>query len=198
MEITELKKYIKENSPIAFKKAVIKSSSLILYYDKESIIDAVSFLKNNKTLSFKVLIDLFASDMLGKDEKRFEITYTFLSLRQNARIICKTNIEEKENSPTLTKIFKNANWYEREVFDMYGIVFDQHPDLRRILTDYNFEGHPLKKDFPLSGFTQVRYDETKKRVIYEPVKLTQEYRNFDFESPWEGMNNIKLPGDEKA
>jgi NADH-quinone oxidoreductase subunit C len=198
MEINKLEKYIKENSPVIIEDIAIKSGTLVLYYDKGHVNEAISFLKQDKTLSFNILLDLFGIDLLGKADKRFEIVYILLSIKQNTRIIIKSKIAEKENSPTLTKVFKNADWYEREVFDMYGVIFDEHPDLRRILTDYNFEGHPLRKDFPLSGFTQVRYSEEEKRVIYEPVKLTQEYRDFDFESPWAGMKNIKLPGDEKA
>ena len=148
------------------------------------------FLKTNEKCKFKQLIDITAVDYPQK-EKRFKIVYFLLSHENNLRIIINIYIDEKTKVPTLTKIFPSANWMEREVFDMYGIFFKNHPDLRRILTDYGFKGYPLRKDFPITGHTEVRYDEDKKKVIYEPVKLEQNYRNFDYESPWEGTKYIK-------
>ena len=148
------------------------------------------YLKTNKKCRFKQLIDITAVDYPGK-EQRFKIVYFLLSHENNLRIIININIDEKTSVPSITKIFPSANWMEREVFDMYGISFRDHPDLRRILTDYGFKGYPLRKDFPLTGHTEVRYSESKKKVISEPVKLDQEYRDFDFESPWEGTKYIK-------
>jgi len=147
-------------------------------------------LKTNEKCKFKQLIDITAVDYPQR-EKRFKIVYLLLSHQNNLRIIINTNIDEKEIVSSITKIFPSANWMEREVFDMYGISFKDHPDLRRILTDYGFEGYPLRKDFPLTGHLEVRYSEEKKKVIYEPVKLDQEYRDFDFESPWEGTKYVK-------
>ena len=175
----------------------IKNNHLIIYVDREYIIMLLKFLKNDKNLSFKILLDIFGIDMLGMKNPRFEVVYNLLSLKLNNRIIVKVTVEDKTSVESAVNVFSNANWYEREVFDMYGISFDNHPNLKRILTDYNFEGHPLRKDFPLTGYKEVIYDEKKKKVVYEDVKLTQEYRNFDFESPWAGTNYI-LPGDEKA
>ena len=194
----EILGYIEKNCPVKSQQNQSKNDDVILFYDKNDICEAIDFLKKDNELSFKILLDLFGIDMLTKEEKRFEIVYNLLSLKQNRRIIIKIQLEDGQYAPTLVPIFANANWYEREAFDMYGIFFEDHPDLRRILTDYNFDGHPLRKDFPLSGFKQVTYDKTEKRVVYEPVKLEQEYRNFDFESPWKGIQSVMLPGDEKA
>ena len=149
----------------------------------------IKFLKEYKPLSFIQLIDISAIDY-PSNETRFDIFYILLSLSLNKRILVKTSIKENQNVESITSIYKSANWYERECFDLFGIKFNNHPDLRRIMTDYNFEGHPLRKDFPLTGHTEVRYSEKHKKVIYEPVKLDQEYRNFDFESPWEGTKYI--------
>jgi len=149
----------------------------------------VKFLKTNNKCRFKQLIDITAVDYPER-EKRFKIVYLLLSHENNLRILININIYEKTPVPSITKIFPSANWMEREVFDMYGISFNNHPDLRRILTDYGFEGYPLRKDFPLTGHTEVRYSEEHKKVVYEPVKLEQNYRNFDFESPWEGTKYI--------
>jgi len=157
--------------------------------DIENIISTILFLKTNEKCRFKQLIDITAVDYPEK-EKRFKIVYLLLSHEKNLRIVINTHINEKIVVPSITKIFPSANWMEREVFDMYGISFKDHPDLRRILTDYGFEGYPLRKDFPLTGHTEVRYSEAKKKVISEEVKLDQEYRNFDFESPWEGTKYI--------
>lgn len=168
----------------------------IIYIGKEYLIDFLKFLRDDKKLSFKILIDIFAVDLLGIKNPRFEVVYNLLSVKLNNRLIVKVKIDDGISIPTVSKVFSTANWLEREIFDMYGIFFDEHTDLRRILTDYGFEGHPLRKDFPLTGYKEVRYSEEEKRVIYEPVKLTQEYRNFDFLSPWEGTI-YKLPGDEK-
>jgi NADH-quinone oxidoreductase subunit C len=148
------------------------------------------FLKSNDKLKFRQLIDIAGVDY-PEEEKRFNLVYLLLSHEKNIRIKVSINFEIEKKIPTLTKIYPSANWMEREVFDMYGIEFIDHPDLRRILTDYNFEGHPLRKDFPLTGFKEVRYSEKDKKVIYEPVKLEQNYRDFDFESPWEGTKYIK-------
>ena len=144
-----------------------------------------------------MLIDLFGADLLGIRSPRFEVIYNLLSFKYNTRLTIKVSLSDGESIDSVSKVFEAANWAEREAFDMYGIKFKNHPDLRRILTDYNFEHFPLRKDFPLSGYEEVRYDEEKKAVIYEKVKLTQEFRDFDFESPWSGIQN-QLPGDEKV
>ncbi|MFK8040008.1 MAG: NADH-quinone oxidoreductase subunit C [Rickettsiaceae bacterium] len=162
----------------------------------QDLLKFLSFLSFAKDLRFTVLTDLFGVDFPER-EKRFEIVYNLLSLEYNERIIVKTFCAEDESIPSTTEIFQAANWYEREAYDMFGIKFTNHPDLRRILTDYGFIGHPLRKDFPLVGYVQVKYDQDLKRVIYEPVKLDQEFRDFDFASNWQGPNYI-LPGDEKA
>ncbi|MEQ1670192.1 MAG: NADH-quinone oxidoreductase subunit C [Hyphomicrobium sp.] len=156
----------------------------------------LTYLRDDPACQFAVLIDICGVDYPAR-EKRFEVVYHLLSPRLNKRIRVKTSTDETTPVASVNDIYPAANWYEREAYDMYGIRFSGHPDLRRLLTDYGFQGHPLRKDFPLSGFVEVRYDDGAKRVVYEPVKLNQEFRNFDFESPWEGPNYI-LPGDEKA
>lgn len=155
----------------------------------------IMHLRDNAACAFTTLIDITAIDWPERED-RFEVVYHFLSMTQNQRIRIKVDVAEDEIVPAITDLHPSANWFEREVFDMYGILFSGHPDLRRILTDYGFRGHPLRKDFPTTGYTEVRYDETSKRVVYEPVNLVQEYRLFDFMSPWEGADYI-LPGDEK-
>lgn len=197
MQLQQQAEYILANCQLAIKPLPISNDHLIIYVGKNEIIQFLKFLRDDKNLSFKILLDVFGADMLGKRTPRFEVIYNLLSLKLNNRITVKVALEDQENLPTVSKIFSSAGWFEREVFDMYGIVFDNHPDLRRILTDYGFEGHPLRKDFPLTGYVEVRYDEEKKKVIYEPVKLMQQFRQFDFESPFEGPV-YKLPGDEKA
>jgi NADH-quinone oxidoreductase subunit C len=159
---------------------------LTLVVTMTEIIDVVTFLKKSTVCLFTTLIDICAVDYPSRT-KRFEVVYNFLSMQQNQRIRVKLHVREEELVPSITSIFRNAEWYEREIFDMHGVFFSGHPDLRRILTDYGFSGYPLRKDFPTTGYTEVRYDEASKRVVYEPVKLTQEYRQFDFESPWEGV-----------
>ena len=156
----------------------------------------VEFLKSDATCKFSTLVDITAVDYPER-AKRFDVIYHFLSMYQNHRIRLRVSIREEDVVPSIVDVHPSANWFEREVFDMFGIIFSGHPDLRRILTDYGFRGHPLRKDFPTTGYTEVRYDEELKRVVYEPVKLVQEYRQFDFMSPWEGANYI-LPGDEKG
>ena len=167
----------------------ISNDNLIIYVAKEKICDLLIFLRDDQELAFKTLIDLFGADMLGLRTPRFEVIYNLLSYKLNNRITVKVAINENESVLSVSKIFACANWYEREVFDMYGIQFEGHDDLRRILTDYNFEGHPLRKDFPLTGYQELRYDEDKKEIVYEPVKLLQEFRNFDFEMPWQGVQD---------
>jgi len=161
-----------------------------------NIAGLVDFLKTDNACKFSTLVDLTAVDYPERP-KRFEVVYHFLSMFQNHRIRLKMAIREDEIVPSITEVHPSANWFEREVFDMFGILFSGHPDLRRILTDYGFRGYPLRKDFPTTGYVELRYDEAQKRVVYEPVKLVQEYRQFDFMSPWEGANYI-LPGDEKG
>ena len=156
----------------------------------------VDFLRTDSTCRFSTLIDLTAVDYPAR-AKRFDVVYHFLSMYQNQRIRLRVAVREEDMVPSITEIHPSANWFEREVFDMFGILFSGHPDLRRILTDYGFRGHPLRKDFPTTGYTEVRYDEDQKRVVYEPVSLVQEYRQFDFMSPWEGADYV-LPGDEKT
>ena len=155
----------------------------------------VEFLKTDPTCKFSTLIDITAVDYPERS-KRFDVVYHFLSMHQNQRVRLRVSIREEDMVPSIVPVHAGANWFEREVFDMFGIIFTDHPDLRRLLTDYGFRGHPLRKDFPTTGYTEVRYDEELQRVVYEPVDLVQEYRQFDFMSPWEGANYI-LPGDEK-
>lgn len=161
-----------------------------------SVIKVLTFLRDDSQCQFKGLMDITAVDYPQRDE-RFEVVYNLLSIRQNMRIRLKVPTDESTPVPSATELFSSAGWLERETWDMYGIYFSDHPDLRRLLTDYGFEGHPMRKDFPLTGYVEVRYDDAQKRVVYEPVKLTQEFRNFDFLSPWEGARAV-LPGDEKA
>jgi len=188
--LTDLEKKVnlELNTKINFSR--LKHEHLYLNINSENLIDVAIFLKTNKETKFKQLIDITAVDYPEK-EKRFKLVYLFLSHEFNQRILIDYEINEKEIVKSLTSVFPSANWMEREVFDMYGINFKDHPDLRRILTDYGFEGHPLRKDFPLTGHNEVRYSEDKKKVIYEKVKLEQNYRNFDYESPWEGTKYIK-------
>jgi len=160
-----------------------------------NLVEFIEFLKSDRSCQFSTLIDITGVDYPER-AKRFDVVYHFLSMYQNQRIRLRVSIREEDMVPSIVDIHPSANWFEREVFDMFGILFSGHPDLRRILTDYGFRGYPLRKDFPTTGYTEVRYDEAQKRVVYEPVSLVQEYRQFDFMSPWEGANYI-LPGDEK-
>ena len=186
----ELEKIVSSELTSKIKKSSVDFNELMIECSVENLIDTIQFLKSSDKLKFKQLIDIAGVDYLDSD-KRFQLVYLLLSHEKNLRIKVSINIEMGAEVPSLTKIFQSANWMEREVFDMYGIKFQNHPDLRRILTDYNFEGHPLRKDFPLTGFEEVRYSEKDKKVIYEPVKLEQNYRDFDFESPWEGTKYFK-------
>ena len=194
--VNDLEKAVNSGLTTAVKKSEINFNQLFVDVNVEDIISTILFLKTNKKCKFKQLIDITAVDYPQR-EKRFKIVYLLLSHENNLRIIINTNIDEKEIVPSITNIFPSANWMEREVFDMYGISFKDHPDLRRILTDYGFDGFPLRKDFPLTGHTEVRYSEDEKKVISEPVKLDQEYRDFDFESPWEGTKYINLEEEKK-
>ncbi|WP_137391341.1 NADH-quinone oxidoreductase subunit C [Rhodoligotrophos defluvii] len=169
---------------------------LTLTVGLDQLLRVLRFLRDEARLWFTTLIDLCGVDHPGR-ARRFDVVYHLLSLHQNARIRIKVETDEDTPIPSAVDLFPNANWYEREAYDLYGILFTGHPDLRRILTDYGFQGHPLRKDFPLTGYVELRYDEDQKRVVYEPVKLQQEFRNFDFTSPWEGAEYL-LPGDEKA
>ena len=189
-KLQSIEKSINSELSSKIQSSIIENYELLVETDEKDLIDVVQFLKSNENCKFRQLIDIAGVDY-PEDEKRFELVYLFLSHEHNTRIklLIKFQLDQIINS--ITKIFPSANWMEREVFDMYGIKFKNHPDLRRILTDYGFKGHPLRKDFPLTGFNEVRYCEKEKKVIYEPVKLEQNYRNFDFESPWEGTNYIK-------
>jgi len=174
----------------------VKLGELTVRAGRENISSLMTFLRDDVRCQFNCLIDICGVDYPDR-AKRFEVVYHLLSPRQNKRVRVKTDTDEATPVPSITHIYPGANWFERETFDLYGVFFSGHPDLRRILTDYGFQGHPLRKDFPLTGFVEVRYNEEVKRVVYEPVKLQQEYRDFDFISPWEGAEYI-LPGDEKA
>jgi len=182
--------------PDAVTSASASSGELIVGAKRDSIVSILSFLRDDVNCQFKLLMDVCGVDY-PEEEERFEVVYNLLSLTHNLRVRVKVRTNEDEAVPTVTGVFNSAGWFEREAWDLYGIYFSDHPDLRRILTDYGFEGHPLRKDFPLTGYVELRYDDEKKRVIYEPVKLTQEFRSFDFLSPWEGVQ-AQLPGDEKA
>jgi NADH-quinone oxidoreductase subunit C len=197
ISLKDLEKKINSELTTKINDSKIKHKQLYLNIDSEDLISVVSFLKSNKDTKFRQLIDITTVDYPEKI-KRFKMVYLFLSHEFNQRILINYSINENEVIPSLSKIFPSANWMEREVFDMYGVKFKDHPDLRRILTDYGFEGHPLRKDFPLTGHTEVRYSEDQKKVVIEPVKLEQNYRNFDYESPWEGTKYIKEHTDKKS
>jgi NADH-quinone oxidoreductase subunit C len=190
LKLNELEKLVNSELTSKIKKTTIDFNELLIDTNEEELINVIHFLKSHDKLRFRQLIDIAGVDY-PEEEKRFNLVYLLLSHEKNIRIKVSINFEIGKKIPTLTKTYPSANWMEREVFDMYGIEFMDHPDLRRILTDYNFEGHPLRKDFPLTGFNEVRYSEKEKKVIYEPVKLEQNYRDFDFESPWEGTTYIK-------
>ncbi len=178
-------------------RAYVEYGELNVIADAARIVEALTYLRDNEACQFKCFIDITAVDYPAR-EKRFDVVYHLLSPRLNHRIRLKAPVAEDESVPSVITVFPAADWFEREVWDMFGIPFSGHPDLRRILTDYGFEGHPLRKDFPMTGFVEVRYDDALKRVVNEPVRLTQEYRSFDFLSPWEGDTPFALPGDEKA
>ena len=189
-KLQNLEKLINSELSIKVLNSGILNEELLIEIKDNDIVDVIQFLKSNEKCKFQQLIDIAGVDY-PENEKRFELIYLFLSHENNTRIKLLTKFEIDQTINSITKIFPSANWMEREVFDMYGIKFKNHPDLRRILTDYGFKGHPLRKDFPLTGFNEVRYSEKDKKVIYEPVKLEKNYRNFDFESPWEGTTYKK-------
>ena len=190
MNLQDLEKKINSELATKIKYSNIRHGQIYISINPEDLLETVLSLKTNDNTKFRQLIDITAVDY-PENEKRFKLVYLFLSHELNQRIVLTYNINENQHISSLTKIFPSANWMEREIFDMYGINFSDHPDLRRILTDYGFEGFPLRKDFPLTGHNEVRYSEEEKKVVLEPVKLEQTYRNFDFESPWEGTKYIK-------
>ena len=194
--LKELAGYIEGQLGSDVSDVAISNGELSLRCASNNLIKVLTFLRDDTQCQFKALMDLCGVDHPER-EPRFDVVYNLLSISQNTRIRLKTATDENTPVPSATAVFQSANWWEREAWDMYGIFFADHPDLRRILTDYGFEGHPMRKDFPLTGYVEVRYDDEQKRVVYEPVKLVQEFRNFDFLSPWEGAQSL-LPGDEKA
>ena len=196
IKLIDLEKKINSELTTKIKKSEIRHNQLYINIDSEDLIDVTLFIKSNENTKFRQLIDITVVDY-PENIQRFKVVYLFLSHEFNQRIILSYLINENEVIPSLTSVYPAANWMEREVFDMYGVKFKDHPDLRRILTDYGFEGHPLRKDFPLTGHTEVRYSEEQKKVIKEPVKLEQNYRNFDYESPWEGTKYIKKQTDHE-
>ena len=193
--LNELGAHIEAKRPDCVLEWAVTHDELNVDVALASIVGLVEFLKTDRTCQFTTLVDITAVDYPER-AKRFDVVYHFLSMYQNQRIRLRVAVREEDMVPSITDLHASANWFEREVFDMFGILFSDHPDLRRILTDYGFRGYPLRKDFPTTGYTEVRYDEVQKRVVYEPVNLVQEYRQFDFMSPWEGAEYI-LPGDEK-
>lgn len=193
--LADLGDYVASALPDEVTGTEVAFGQLTVTVTRESAVKVLTFLRDDQNCHFKMLVDITAIDWPEREE-RFEVVYNLLSLKHNQRIRVKLPAGEETPVESVTSVYSNAGWCEREVWDLYGVFFANHPDLRRILTDYGFEGHPLRKDFPLTGFVEVRYDEDEKRVVYEPVKLVQEFRNFDFMSPWEGM--LHLPGDEKA
>ena len=193
--LKDLGDYIDAGNPGAVLGVEVAKGELVVSARADTIVKLLVFLRDDQNCQFKQLMDVTAVDHPDR-EARFDVVYNLLSLKHNQRVRVKTAVEEGAPVPSATATFNSANWFEREVWDLFGIFFSDHPDLRRIMTDYGFEGHPLRKDFPLTGYVEVRYDADQKRVVYEPVKLTQEYRSFDFMSPWEGM--LHPPDDEKA
>ncbi|MEE2760948.1 MAG: NADH-quinone oxidoreductase subunit C [Pseudomonadota bacterium] len=194
--VSEIGDYIADKLQGSIASQDIQGDELTLHVASDALIKVLTLLRDDVNCQFKQLIDVCGADYPAR-EQRFEVVYHLLSMAQNARVRVKVITDEETPVPSATAVFSAAGWWEREAWDLYGILFNDHPDLRRILTDYGFEGHPLRKDFPLTGYVEVRYDAEQKRVIYEPVKLTQEFRSFDFLSPWEGVMR-PLPGDEKA
>ena len=193
--LQELGEYIAQANKSVM-AASVRLGELMLDVKPEDLLPLLTFLRDDPRCLFKQLADISGVDWPDR-EKRFDVVYNLLSLRNNQRIRVKVATDESTPVPSASSVFSSAGWFERETYDLYGVWFSDHPDLRRILTDYGFEGHPMRKDFPLTGFVEVRWDDVQKRVVYEPVKLTQEFRNFDFLSPWEGARQV-LPGDEKA
>ena len=196
LALRDLGEYVQAALPDQVESVDIAREELVIGVRRESIVRVLTFLRDDVNCQFKQLMDVCGVDFPDRPE-RFEVVYNLLSLTHNRRIRVKTRTGEQTAMPTVTGVFNSAGWWERETYDLYGIWFREHPDLRRILTDYGFEGHPLRKDFPLTGYVEVRYDDELKRIVYEPVNLTQDFRNFDFLSPWEGIQQL-LPGDEKA
>ena len=194
--LAELATHLSDRAADAIVRTDVTLGELTVYAHAESIIALLKTLRSDSRCRFEVLIDICGVDWPGR-ENRFDVVYHLLSPRLNQRIRVKIEANETDPIESAVGVFPAANWFEREAYDMYGIMFANHPDLRRLLTDYGFQGYPLRKDFPLTGHVEVRYDDEAKRVVYEPVRLTQEFRNFDFESPWEGTEYV-LPGDEKA
>ena len=194
--LSELATHIGDKLGAKAGKSGLAYGELTLSVEADAILEVLAFLKNDPQCQFISFIDICGADYPQR-EKRFDVVYHLLSPRLNRRIRIKIETDEDTSVPSATGVFPGADWFEREAYDLYGILFSGHPDLRRLLTDYGFEGHPLRKDFPLTGFVEVRYDDEAKRVVYEPVELKQEFRSFDFMSPWEGTDYV-LPGDEKA
>jgi NADH-quinone oxidoreductase subunit C len=196
---TDLGQHILDSLPGAVERAEDLAGELTLTVRADAIVPILAFLRDDAKCLFKQLMDVCGVDYPDR-ERRFDVVYHLLSLKLNQRIRVKLETDEQTPVPSVTSVFSSAGWWEREAWDLYGVFFSDHPDLRRILTDYGFEGHPMRKDFPLTGYVEVRYDDEQKRVVYEPVKLTQEFRSWDFLSPWEGMTEtaVMLPGDEKA
>ena len=195
-KLEALASHVKAETGPAVLSSRIDHGELTLNVVRDSIVEVLTFLRDDPQCRFEVLIDICGVDWPSR-EKRFDVVYHLLSPRLNQRVRLKLETDEESPIASAVNVFSAANWFEREAYDMYGILFSGHPDLRRILTDYGFQGHPMRKDFPLTGYVEVRYDDEQKRVVYEPVELTQEFRSFDFESPWEGTQYV-LPGDEKA
>lgn len=196
--LTELGDYIAEALGGAILERDIVAGELILLAERERVADVLTFLRDDAACQFKQLSDVCGADYPERIGARFEVVYNLLSLTKNKRIRVKVRTDENTPVPSVVGVFSSAGWFEREAWDMYGIYFAGNPDLRRILTDYGFDGHPMRKDFPLTGYVELRYDVEQRRVVYEPVKLTQDFRNFDYLSPWEGMTDVQLPGDEKG
>ena len=196
-DLKDLGDYIAASLGESITDTAVTYGELTVAARAEGVVRVVTFLRDDEHCQFVSFIDVTAVDWPGR-ERRFDVVYHLLSPRQNQRIRVKVMADEDTLVPSVTEVFPGADWFERETYDLYGVLFTGHPDMRRLLTDYGFEGHPLRKDFPLTGFVEVRYDDEEKRVKYEPVRLAQEFRNFDFLSPWEGAGYVPLPGDEKA
>ena len=195
LALKDLGEYVAAALPNEVQGAGVTNGELVVTIHRDAIVRVLKFLRDDANCQFKLLMDVCGVDWPGR-EPRFDVVYNLLSLVHNTRLRVKLETDDGAPVPSVVNVFSSAGWWEREAWDMYGIPFADHPDLRRLLTDYGFEGHPLRKDFPLTGYVEIRYDDEQKRVVYEPVKLAQDFRTFDFLSPWEGA--VRLPGDEKA